>query len=142
MRGLFIMPTTCSTRTQSFYLRIQAYLKSQICRVRTEEKPFKCPVCIKYFNQNSGWEDISEYIHGSNYWLVHCAKRHLVLHHLSVCTQGFIQGKSHFAVHCVRSPTVNLLISENTQESTQGKNHLSVQCVRNPSEIQNILRYT
>ncbi len=69
-------------------------------------------------------------------------ERRLVLHHLSVCTQGFIQGKSHLAVHCVRSPIVILLISENTQGVTQGKNHLSVQCVRNPSEIQNILRYT
>jgi uncharacterized Zn-finger protein len=26
--------------------------KSQIWRVRTEEKPFKCPVCTESFNQN------------------------------------------------------------------------------------------
>ncbi len=104
------LPTTCSTRTQSFYLGIQAYLKSQICRVRTEEKPFKCPVCTESFNQNFNLE-INIRVHtGDKPFACSFYKRHLVLRHLSVCTQEFIQGKIDLALHCVRSLKVILLI--------------------------------
>ncbi len=96
-------------------------------RVHAKEKPFSCSLCGKAFSSSS---------YACSFY-----KRHLVLHHLSVCTQEFIQGKIHLALHCVRSLKV-ILLEENTQEVTLGKHYLCVQCVRNSLQIQNILRDT
>ncbi len=114
MRGLFIMPTTCITRTQSCYSGIQAYLKSQICRV-------SAPVCTESFNQNFNLERHIRVHIGDQPFACSFYKRHLVLCHLSVCTQEFIQGKIHLALHCVRSLKLFFWSKKTLKKSHWGK---------------------
>ena len=77
------------------------------------EKPdlqSECPVCTESFNQNFNLESYIKVHTGDQPFACSFYKRHLVLRHLSVCTQEFIQGKIHLALHCVRSLKVILLI--------------------------------
>jgi KRAB domain-containing zinc finger protein len=82
--------------------------------LQSDEKPFKCPVCTKSFNQNS---DLVRHIR------VHTGEKLLAC---SLCKKTF-SSSSYLCLHTRVSPVVILLISENTQEFTQGKNHLIVQ---------------
>ncbi len=95
---------------QKTVMAISNSSKSKKPDFQSEEKPFKCPFCTKSFNQNSNLVIHIRAHTGDKPFACSFYKRHLVLPHLSVCTQEFIQGKIHLALHCVRSLKVILLI--------------------------------